>query len=211
MADDLPYSDRALEKLIGFFKVLFKVIGRQVSAIAEIAAAIPQSMHMIRKHLNFDRDAFVKFAVCPKCTKLYDVNELFHETNGIFNARRCSNSWVQSKGRHIKCNGKLVKTVRLSGGAKKYYPLKIYCFQSIIERLESMIQQEGFLNACEEWKGRKIPSEYLADIYDGSMWKQFQKINDQPFLTDRYTFGFMLNCDWFNHMCVELFPLALFI
>ena len=78
-------SDRALNKLLCFLTVLFKVISQQITALREIAAVIPQSVYMIRRHLKFDRDSFIKYAVCPRCTKLYDIGDLFYEVDGTAN------------------------------------------------------------------------------------------------------------------------------
>ncbi|XP_022102683.1 uncharacterized protein LOC110985747 [Acanthaster planci] len=191
-------SDRALDKLLHFLSVLFKAISHQITALTEIAGVIPQSVYMIRRHLKFDRDSFIKYAVCPKCAKLYDFGELFYEVDGTSNPRKCSNSWIKSRGRQITCNSKLVKAVRFADGSKKYYPLKIYCYQSIIECLENMIKREGFLDDCQKWKGRNIPGESLADVYEGKLWKQFQAYHEQPLETGKYFFGFMINCDWFQ-------------
>uniref|UniRef100_A0A1X7TTT6 Transposase domain-containing protein n=1 Tax=Amphimedon queenslandica TaxID=400682 RepID=A0A1X7TTT6_AMPQE len=54
----------------------------------------------------------------------------------------------------------------------------------------------GFLSSCEEWRQREstIPSEYFADIYDGSVWKKFR----EGFLSTPYCYMLTLNVDWFQ-------------
>jgi hypothetical protein len=37
-----------------------------------------------------------------------------------------------------------------------------------------------------------------ADLYDGNIWRDFQVYDDKPFLSDPFTYGFMLNIDWFK-------------
>ena len=51
--------------------------------------------------------------------------------------------------------------------------------------------------ACEAWRLRKIPPDFLCDIYDGQIWKQFQYINNIPFLATPHNLALMLNIDWF--------------
>ena len=36
---------------------------------------IPSSMYLLRKFASFDRDNFVKYAVCTECSKLYDMKD----------------------------------------------------------------------------------------------------------------------------------------
>jgi hypothetical protein len=38
----------------------------------------------------------------------------------------------------------------------------------------------------------------LEDIYDGKVWNDFLVYDSKPFLSDEYTFAFILNIDWFQ-------------
>ena len=51
---------------------------------------------------------------------------------------------------------------------------------------------------CEMWRNRKVPNGFLADIFDGRVWKEWQVINGEPFLSAPRNFAFMLNVDWFQ-------------
>lgn len=48
---------------------------------------------------------------------------------------------------------------------------------------------------CQEWKSRSGSEDILCDVYDGRVWKDFQK---KGFFDNRHSFGLMLNCDWFQ-------------
>ena len=36
---------------------------------------IPSSLYLLHKFASFDRDNFVRYAVCSKCSKLYDMKD----------------------------------------------------------------------------------------------------------------------------------------
>ena len=38
----------------------------------------------------------------------------------------------------------------------------------------------------------------LSDVYDGKIWKEFQTYRGQPFLSQPFTYGLMVNVDWFK-------------
>ena len=38
----------------------------------------------------------------------------------------------------------------------------------------------------------------MADVYDGSNWKEFMYVDGEPFLAKPRNYGFMLNVDWFQ-------------
>ena len=41
-------------------------------------------------------------------------------------------------------------------------------------------------------------SGICSDVYDGSIWKDFQTVNDKPFFSLPFNFAFHLNVDWFQ-------------
>ncbi len=38
----------------------------------------------------------------------------------------------------------------------------------------------------------------MSSIYDGQIWAEFQEYNGKPFLSQPFTYGLMLNVDWFK-------------
>ena len=96
------------------------------------------------------------------------------------------------------CNAILMKTVTLKGGKQILVPKKIYPYRSVIKSLEQLINRMQFLELCEQWRQRHIPPDVLTDIYDGKLWKDFQKYDDVDFLAKRGNLALMLSVDWFE-------------
>ena len=40
--------------------------------------------------------------------------------------------------------------------------------------------------------------DYLGDIYNGEIWKKFQRFSGKAFLTLPFAYALMLNIDWFQ-------------
>ncbi len=51
---------------------------------------------------------------------------------------------------------------------------------------------------CNKWKTRNLTDDFLTDVYDGKLWKEYEYIDQQPFLRDSLTLRFTLNVDWFQ-------------
>ena len=81
---------------------------------------------------------------------------------------------------------------------KNFYSFKTYCYYPIQQSLINILSQNNHLNKCEEWRNRIIPTNCLADVYDGRIWEKFQVYNNEPFLAKPYNMALMLNCDWFQ-------------
>lgn len=43
-----------------------------------------------------------------------------------------------------------------------------------------------------------VPQNFLADVFDGKVWKDFIYIGGAPFLAAKQNYAFMLNIDWFQ-------------
>ena len=83
----------------------------------------------------------------------------------------------------IICDGQLVKRVVLKDHVIKYYPIYYYCYSSLLNSLEKLLQKPGFPEKCEEWRKRgQSNPEQMTDIFDGQLWKDFQKYNGSDFL-----------------------------
>ena len=91
-----------------------------------------------------------------------------------------------------------MKTVKTRAGTTALYPRRLYCYRSIIESVKEMLTRRDFFRKCESWRTRKTGSDTLADIYDGSVWKEFANPGGISFLSLPYNFAFTLNVDWFQ-------------
>ena len=70
-------SDRAVTAFLSFLVFCFIIIGSyfQVDAIVLFAKSIPISLQAVYNAINFSKDNFVKYVVCPKCNTLYTYEE----------------------------------------------------------------------------------------------------------------------------------------
>ena len=86
------------------------------------------------------------------------------------------------------CNSTLLKTVN-----NKLVPVLTYPYFPLLRQL---VSKPNFLKLCEKWRHREstIPTEILADIYDGFVWNSFRS----NFLSAPYSLLLSLNVDWFQ-------------
>jgi len=149
---------------------------------------------MLQRIANLKRDDFEKFVVCSKCAILYHLDECLERKHGTLTPKRCSNIlFPLGKAKH--CNAKLVNEVILRNGITKFYPLKVYCWKSIISQLESILQREGFPDVCEHWRSRQVKDSVLSDMYDGEVWKNFKWHDGTHFFHQERHYGLILNVD----------------
>ena len=68
-------SDNGLEWLLRFMFQFMHVMGITFHSeyLCQISLTLPSSLYLLRKFVNLERDNFVKFAVCPKCASLYNL------------------------------------------------------------------------------------------------------------------------------------------
>ena len=93
------------------------------------------------------------------------------------------------------CGALLLKKVKSKSGYnllpfKAYPPLKC--------SIEQMVQRNGFIEKCEQWRNRSISMGYLADVYDGAVWRRFNSTEMNEFLSSPYYYLMALNVDWFQ-------------
>lgn len=102
------------------------------------------------------------------------------------------------KGRRTKCNEPLMRLVKLSNGDEKLYPYKSYCYKPITETIKRFLRRKHFVQICNSWRQRNIPTDMYFDVYDGQVWKDFNTEKYSNFLASGHSFGLMLNLDWFQ-------------
>ena len=87
--------------------------------------------------------------------------------------------------RSAACGAPLAKKVFLSNGTEQFYPLKVYCYNSVKEKLQEMLLRDNFPQLCESLRDHQSQDGYLADIVDGQVWKEFQSIDGEPWCAVR--------------------------
>ena len=136
---------------------------------------------------------FERYVSCNRCHTIYYYKDCLEGSGSNQRSKHCNHSPF---GRQ-RCGNLLLKSVELSSGKRLLYPFLTYCFVGIKLPLQSLLRQ-GFVESCSEWKSRLVSENALMDVYDGRMWKEFQHIEGQSFLLEPYSFGVMLNVDWFQ-------------
>ena len=139
--------------------------------------------------------------ICRKCFTLYSYDDCILHVKGEAISAKCSYIPFPNhtqRARRNPCGEILLKTVNLSNGKKKLYPFKTYCYKPISESLQNLVKRSGFQDACEKWRSRKSQPGFLTDVYDGEIWKEFQKETKSNFLNNLQNYGLMLNLDWFQ-------------
>ena len=189
-------SDQAIDLLLKFIHILLQFLACYSPRLQGAAAAFPKSLHL--------RDKFVKectyvtsverYVSCSSCHSLYKFNDCFEKSGTRLVTKRCSNV-THSK----KCNAPLLKQVISSTGSPKVYPIKTYCYCSLISTLQRFLLRPGFVDLCEETRNLYINSAHLlSDVYQGRIWKEFLKVGQSDFLSTSLCYGLMLNINWFK-------------
>ena len=194
-------SDNAFDILLAFLRAVFDCMGTIFPFVTSLAVLFPKSLHLVRKQLGIDQDKFIKYVVCPKCHSLYNFNDCYEQLHRRKVTKKCSFVQFPHHRQHFrrtKCGEPLLKEVLLKTGETKLYPFKVYCYNSIIENLKHFLQRPGFEAKCEMWRSRDVPEGYLADVFDGRIWKEWQYVNGKPYLAAPRNYAFMLNVDWFQ-------------
>ena len=156
---------------------------------------------MLKKDLNLSVDCFEKYVICEKCGSLYTFKETLDTSiTGRITPKTCSHVSFQNHPHVFQrkpCGNKLLQTI-ITNADKKFYPCKTYCYYLFKSSISTISSQENLLDQCEHWRGRNVPDNTLADIYDGRVWQDFLVYNGTPFLSSPYNLALMLNCDWFQ-------------
>ena len=192
-------SDNGLEWLLrSMFQFLHAVgITCNTEYLCQMALMLPSSLYLLRQFVNLKRDNFVKFAVCPKCASLYKLESCTRHVGGQIVSNICSHKPFK-KGSKGECGTALARKVVLGSGKVCFYPHKLYCFNSIIDQVEALLKRPGLPEMCEQWRERQIDDNIVADVYDGSIWRDFLTYKGSDFLNAPRNLAFAINVDWFQ-------------
>jgi len=162
-----------------------------------MALMLPSSLHLLRQFVNLKRDNFVKFVVCPKCASLYKLESCTRRIRGQIVSNICSHRPFK-KGSKRECGTALARKVVLGSGKVWFYPHKLYCFNTVIDQVEGLLKRPGVPEMCEQWHEHQINDNIVADVYDGSIWRDFLKYKGNDFLNAPRNLAFAINVDWFQ-------------
>lgn len=188
-------SDNALMVLLMFVKTLLQVLGGN-----KIAAKIPSNSHSLRKCLNLDKGPFIKYVSCRICYSLYLYDDCLNIVEGIPQSKTCGHvEFPNHSSKHLRkpCGNTLLKEVEM-GGKKKLVPHKTYCYYPFQKSFKQLLERDGIMDLCEQWKSDTTDAHVLSDVHHGQIWKEFADPNRHDFLNQENTYGLMMNLDWYQ-------------
>ena len=56
----------------------------------------------------------------------------------------------------VQSNRVVANRVVLADGKECFYPFKVYCFNSAINQVESLLKRPNFAQKCEQWRVRVV-------------------------------------------------------
>ncbi|XP_056016818.1 uncharacterized protein LOC130053518 [Ostrea edulis] len=198
-------SDLAFSYLLLLFKSVLYLVSSTSENIQKLYKKFPSNLYQLHKIISFEKDIFLKKVVCPKCYALYDIPDCSDEVEGMQISKKYSNVVSPNHAlAHFRrpCGEILLKTV-LTNSKTNLVPKKTFCYQSIKDSLQTLVNRDGFEDLCELWRTRNVPDYILMDVFDGDLWNDFNGGGgggggNTTFFTAERNYGIMLNVDWFQ-------------
>ena len=192
-------SDSGIDMLLSFLRLFVSIVGQFSTFVAVMAELFPKSRLMAQKFLGIET-SFKKFVICPKCFKCYLFKDCWCQLGSNQITKYCD--FVRypmhpHTSRRVRCNAPLLKSIEFCSGRKLLYPHKIYCYKSLISSLQGLLLSAEFVQECNHWLN-KTSSSFIRDLYDGNVWRRFLYCSGTPFLSAPFTYGLVLNIDWFQ-------------
>ena len=196
-------ADRGIELMIQFLHALFTVLSERLPWMSFFVGSFPSSVYLLKKFFGLHKDCFQKFVVCPKCNSLYNYDSAYETVGSRRVSKKCS--YVEfpnhrHRAHRKPCNEVLLKEVKLQDGKVKLYPIKVYCYNSIIATLKIFLQRPNFASKCELWRERERTSVLglMSDVIHGRVWRNFRGADGTRFMSHERNLALMMNLDWFQ-------------
>ena len=175
-------SSRSIQWLLKFLSVFLTYLGTYSEKIAGIASALPSTLHL--------RDQYIKnklslplvhgYVVCPVCHNLNEYRNCTEKRGSQIFIRSCAECM------HLGQRTPLLRQVITNRGNKKFYPLLVYPFSSLVSVLQTFFVRPEFLSLCEEWRQTYTQNPTsLCDVFDGRIWSTFLSFEGSPFLAEK--------------------------
>ena len=187
-------TTKLVSVLFRLFKVFLQVIGKFCSFCAGIALFFPGTYYQALQQYNLKKDNFKKYVVCRACHQVYLPEECVDGRGILKKSKRCQYKGLEKQ----LCGTVLLKSVELSGGQKIFTPYLTYCYIYLKTSMQFLLSNSTFVKTCELWRHRTGIRNVLTNVYDANIWRDFMQYNNRPFLSSPYTYGLILNLDWFQ-------------
>ena len=197
-------SDTGMEILLVFFAKFSSAIATafQINVLKEFLSKLPTTMYKAKMVIKVKGDSFSKYATCYKCSSIYPLEQckVTLPDKSIVSCKCTHVEFPYHPQLHFRqpCNELLMKNVKSSSGTITLYPHGMFCYRSLIESLQFLLNRPNFVEKCQHWKSINHVDGVYKDVYDGAIWKEFLVYDHVPFLSLAYNFAFILNVDWFQ-------------
>ena len=187
--------ERVMEVLLLFLYTFFLTLGTLSLPADHLAKMFPRSIHRLKVYTGTNKLQSQKYVVCRKCNSIYTFNQCVERSS----SKTCTFcKYPDHPFHHLRqsCGALLLKTVEVSGGRKILYPFLTYCYLGPQHSMQMLLKKQEFVELSRHWN-EKESMHLLADVYDGNIWSEFKEVNGHSFLSDPFSFGLMINIDWF--------------
>lgn len=197
-------SDAGMAILILFVHNLLRLLSSVSPStfLNSVTENCPSSLYGVRKMLGLVTDQFIKYVVCPQCHSIYEYSQCVQQdAQGIKSSKRC---WYIRFPNHPfhsqrqECGTVLLESVQICTGKIVLRPRRVFCYRSLQKSINEMFSKKSFLDLCQKWKQRAVPSDLMGDVYDGNVWKNFRGCDHNKFVEHPFNLMLFLNVDWFQ-------------
>ena len=91
-----------------------------------------------------------------------------------------------------------MKSINLPSGKLSYYPFKVYYFKPLITSIQELCNRLNFIEVCNHWRNRNVCNGIIANVYDGQLWKKFERFTTDTNNCASCSLSLVLNIDWFQ-------------
>ena len=158
--------DAALALLLRFLSIFFTVLGRLSPQLTGFSEQFPPTLYKFHKMLGTRKERFVRYVTCEKCSMVYKYEDCIEKVGTRILPKLCTN---RLSNRASPCNGYLLRRVELANNKVIYYPNRTYCYMTLYNYLDTLLNRPRFCDLCKQWKNEgemvALIKMYLMGMY----------------------------------------------
>jgi len=184
-----------------FISVLSEIL--QCAELKNAVDSVPNVCKSLLKYVGLECSNITLYVVCPTCGCVYNLEQCIETRAGHTVALKCRYVAFPNHSQcdlREPCNSPLLKEIKIGSRSKRVFaPIKAYPYQSLKAAITDLVLNPDFLILCDHWRNdREVPDGVLADVYDGSAWKDFSSDKYMNFLRTPGNLLLSMNTDWFK-------------
>ena len=115
----------------------------------------PKTRDAALRMIGIDKNPFIKYIVCPCCDACYsyDCGYVTEGNNEV--PKQCKHIEFPNHPHESPCGTYLMRTIRTSSPYSRVKPIKLYAYQSLKVAMTNLLNRDGFLKQCEQWRERE--------------------------------------------------------